>query len=239
MARFQFLGFAALLTLFWTSGDAAAASFFFQAVAKAPASPCQPPCYEFRMFVEDPSRSLELQNLDLDLEITGATPVGLPFPPAPTQAAANTSLEDAEGNSLSNFPWQLANSVGISPALDFDVRLIDVAQLPFSIDSLQTTFDTYDAICDSTCTLHRQALAANRIFLGRFNLLWNGEGVGVRVGGIFRTGWSATDDPVDGLFRLNGSRFDVSGFPALAPEPASGALLSVFLLVLEFRRTAG
>jgi hypothetical protein len=234
--RFRTLILLLVLAIQVISSSAQAASLFFQAVPRSPTAPCQPDCYELRAFYEDSSRGLSIQTLDLFMHLLGMEAVGLPLS-RPTNARANTILVDSNGDGVSNFPWGLANLVGFSSMPGFEILLLDVSAVLFEVDSMQATHDALNAECDSVCALQREGLAANRILLGRFDVRWAGGGVGVRMM-VLPTRAPATDDPVEGLLRLNGETFDVAGLPRL-PEPACTLLVGITLVAMASRRRMG
>src|SRR5262245_15203262 len=107
----RFAATLAIVGLLQASTRASAATFFFEAVP-APQSQnnanCPPPCFNVRIFFEDPSRSLQLQSIAFEITVLGdfSTVATLPVPPA-------TSNQVASGNFLDEnfllFPWNLSS----------------------------------------------------------------------------------------------------------------------------------
>jgi len=159
------------------AGSVQAAQIVFDPVA-APAeqvgASCPAPCFNVRMFFEDPTRNLEIHALQFDVAITGGgTAAHLPVPPASSAQAANGNFGAA--------PWSLSATVGRSPDAGFDALVVNAAAEPFSVDSVQTLFD---AGCSGpNCSFIGAGLASNRIYLGRFNATLTGD-PSFRISGI-------------------------------------------------------
>lgn len=180
----------------------------FEAV-EAPSSQvgvsCPAPCFNVQMFFEDPTRSVEIQALQFDIEIAdGGVAAELPVPPQTSSQAAGANLELLR-------PWDLSATVGKSPNAGFDALLVNAATRPFSVNSVQAEFD---ALCGGgSCPLAEAALALNRIYLGRFNATLTSDDPSFRIGGI--TGLGAA------IVELKD--FHTPGWDEVAPPPPAPA----------------
>src|SRR5262245_58211690 len=152
----------ATVALFSMGSSASGATLFFQAVPTA-TSTCPPPCYEIRMFYEDPSRSLPLRALRFDVAIVGAS---VPVPSVPN--ATDLNADGGNGLNRSTFsvqPWNWSSVVGESPEPDYDMRVVNEADTPLTIDTVATSF--VDGCGGRSCPAITGGLIANRVYLGR------------------------------------------------------------------------
>jgi hypothetical protein len=206
------------------SGDPA--TLYFQAVATPATATCPAPCFEIRMFLESTDRDLEVQGVEVDVDVVGsATVAALPVPPAINANAerATTILELPDGNFLTA-PWDLTSLVAASALPGFDAVAVGASSEPYSVAEIHAIRASYD-ICTpgKRCAIQLAGLGASRIYLGRFNLTWNGGPVGARVGGIQGVGPMVVGSGV-GIARLDGATFPIDGFPAFDDPDGDGVL---------------
>jgi len=176
----------------------------------------------------------------MDVAVQGAFVPFLGVPPNTTSnvGGANVFVEDANGDPLFNFPFNLSATIGESPNPEFDALIVNASAIGtlFSVDSLKEIRDTA-TFCGPAgiCAVQLEGLNANRIYLGRFNIQTSGSEVSVRVGGFHGTGPGITD-PSQGVARLDGAIFPVA-FPT--PEPGLAVMLSGLMigLILQRRRS--
>lgn len=172
--RVAFTLLAAALT---SAASADAAKIVFETV-EAPSAQvgesCPAPCFNVRMYFEDPTRNLEIQALQFDVAIvSGVTAAKLPVPPASSNQAASGNVGGA--------PWTLSATVGKSPREEFDALVVNAAAAPFTLSSAQAWFD---AGCEgANCSILGDGLAADRLYLGRFNATLTGD-ASFRIDGI-------------------------------------------------------
>jgi hypothetical protein len=213
-------------TSLFLSANASAAQFYFQAAQTTATSICPAPCYEIRMFYEDPSGTIPLQAVQFDVEVIGSATVGVLGDPPPTPNSnvrnGNVFLEETDG-SISVFPWDLASAIGTSPNLPADVLTVDAMQSTAGLSIVTAQARRAAAVScfpQISCQIQLDGLAQNRLFLAGFNVTWHGGAVALRVSGIFGVG-PGVEDPVDGLQATSEGRiFLVDGFPG--PGDADG-----------------
>jgi hypothetical protein len=174
-------------TLLWFPTSARALGFYFETVAATATSLCAAPCFQVRMFLEDPTRDVEIQALQFDVDVSGGVVVAnLPIPPASNSnaQAGNVNVEDEDGN-VFVVPWPLSATVGASPTTGFDALAVLAGHVPFDLQAF-ADLRAAGAACGPAviCTISLNGLAANRLYLGRFNVTLTGAPVFVRVGQI-------------------------------------------------------
>jgi len=223
------------------SAGAKAASLYFELVSATATTICVAPCYQVRMFMEDPTRSLLIQAIQMDVDVQNATVAELPVPPATnTNASAKTAINAtftaSDGETAVEIAWATSATVGASPAPGFDALTVLAAVEPFSINSLAVI--VADSIACSgvvSCPIVNTALTLNRVYLGRFNITGTTPGptapvnFGVAVTGITGVG-------VAEFVQLNGGSCSFAGGNSCSivtgggvPEPAGVVLLGLAL----------
>jgi hypothetical protein len=232
------------VSFFWIPGVARAIGFYFETVATTATAICAAPCFQVRMFLEDPTRDVEIQALQFDVDISGGVTVeNLTVPPGSNQNAdnGNVNVEDGDGN-IVVVPWSLSATVGKSPAAGFDALAVLASEFVFDLQALADLRAAGVGCTPSAkCTISLNGLNHDRIYLGRFNVTLTGGSVFVRVGGITGVG-PALEDPRVSLIRLNGGRCDLSSYacriaePIFAPEPTSSVALLAALGTLAVVR---
>src|SRR5262245_17103628 len=119
------------LALLSRGGDAEAASIAFQAVATPATSICAAPCYQLRIFLEHPTRSLYIQAVQFELDVMeGASVSNLPIYPQRNSNAsgAGTAYRDEFGDLQAGLPWNLASNLARRGVDDgFDVLLVSAS----------------------------------------------------------------------------------------------------------------
>jgi hypothetical protein len=182
---------------------AAAATYFFQAAETAASTACPAPCYQIRMFYEDATRSELVDEISLDVDVVGdATVAQLPTPPvvSSTIGHGNTTVDSMPQ------PWNVYCVVGRSPDPAFDVRIVEQADPPLSVDLVAQIIAA--GCAGSTCSAITAGLAADRIYLGRVSVTWHGGPVGVQ----------ARNNPGLGAPTV----FDVEGLPSFLDPDGDG-----------------
>ena len=62
---------------------ARAVGLYFETAATTSSATCPEPCFQIRMFIEDSTRNVEFQAIQMDVDVfSGGTPADLPVPPA-------------------------------------------------------------------------------------------------------------------------------------------------------------
>lgn len=207
----------------------------FEPVAVAATSICPAPCYEVRVYIEDASREVDIQAIQMDIDIgAGALPVVYPVPPvANTNAAtANATYSDAESGAI--LPWDLSATLGASPSAGFDVLLVDAASAPFDLTTLASRRAAFGSCAPAkTCAIHADADARNLVYLGRFNLTRDGAAPAfeVRLGGITGEG-----PLMQAVQFLQYYRYGLIPYPV--PEPRVALLLGAALTAPLLRTCA-
>lgn len=162
----------------------------FEAVSTPATSLCPDPCFQVRIFLEDPTRQRQIQAIQMDIDVgVGARVAVLPVPPAAnTNAASGNAAHDDRDRSVL-LPWNLTAFVAASPTAGFDVFVVLASDTPFSIASLAATRAQYpNCIPRALCQLLEDADARNQIYLGSFKINRDGdpltEAFEVRIGGL-------------------------------------------------------
>ena len=217
-------------------GSARAASLFFQAVPTPSTSICGGPCYQLRTFFQDDTRSLELTGIQMDVILEGPAVV----PPTGTHDHPNGNVGNAEviteysNGDFAILPFDIDSNVAQVGFNDVRIANSSYERTVFSVESLQVSFDTPISCAPAvTCSIHLEGLAANRIYLGRFNFTTHLPAeVYVRVEGIDGNPRSGVEDPLEGVRRLNGSTFPIA---FLTPEPSVATLVAAVLVGMTLR----
>ena len=118
------LGLIAALAL-TPAGAARAFELYLETVPTTSGDTCPEPCYQVRMFVEDPTRNFEIQAVQFDIDLeSGGTPALLPIPPATNSNAApgNVNVEGPDENIIV-VPWNLSSTVGRSASAKLRVAV--------------------------------------------------------------------------------------------------------------------
>jgi len=234
--------FAAAMAL---GTGAKAASLYFELASTVSSASCAAPCFQVRMFIEDPGRALQVQAIQMDVDVTGAATVArLPAPPEcnasnpcpnpnVSRSGETNATYDFADETSSVLPWNLSATVGASPNAGFDALLVLASDTPFTVASLDAARTTA-VVCTGTvsCPIQAAALPLNRVYLGRFNITAPTGPVafGVRVGGIMGNG-------LGNLPLLNGGSCSLSFFGSCSiPEPFSVLLLGAALMGLSLVR---
>jgi hypothetical protein len=240
----------AVAVVFSIAGNARASSPFFprdlkpivfEAVGTPATAICPEPCFQVRIFLEDLTRQLEIQGIQMDIDVGVGARVGvLPVPPATNSNAAsgNAAHFDADGETVL-LPWDTSATVGKSPSLNFDALLVNAAGVPFSLNSLAALRSQFSNCASAQlCEILDDANSRNLIYLGRFNVSLDGDpqtqGFEVRVGQI---------QGVGPLFEQLATRFVENRYTIVrypVPEPPLGLLCSAAIAALAplgwFRR---
>jgi hypothetical protein len=183
------IAFAAAMAV---TSSAFAAAFVFDVVRATATTICADPCFQIRVFAQDPSRSTPIQAVQLDIAVSNATPATLPVPPATNANAVggNTTVLVSADPLTASVPWNLSTTTGASPNTGSYALIVDAADTPFTVNSLkqvrndalvhftnQPTVDengdpiTPTPACSGACAIQLDGLdRLNAIFLGRFNL---------------------------------------------------------------------
>jgi hypothetical protein len=128
-------------------------------------------------------------------------------------ATGNVSLFEAD-QSIVQFPWDLAALIGRSPNNPNVPLSLFATNNPVSIRSArQRRAAAVDCGPPRICTIQLDGLAESRLYLGRFNVTWNGGRVGVRVTGIMGLGAGVVDVPNGLQTTSEGRTFLVQGLP--------------------------
>jgi hypothetical protein len=224
------IAFAAAMAV---TSSAYAAAFVFDVVRTAAlnvagGAVCPDPCYQVRVFAQDPSRSIQIQAVQLDIAVAGATTVNLPVPPATNGNAAggNVTLDDADGNQFQR-PWNLSTTTGASPNVGNYALIVDAGDTPFTINSLkQERTDAAACGAAAICTIQLDGLdRLNAVYLGRFNISGANAGTTFTTRGITGNGQLVTgvagvsgavgpDGQANALVDLNGQSWGFSTNPS-------------------------
>jgi hypothetical protein len=209
----------------------------FEPVPVAATSICPAPCYEVRVFIEDSSREVDIQAIQMDIDIgAGALPVAYPVPPATNSNAgdANAIYLDEDEERLVVSPWDLSATVGKSPS-GFDVLLVAAASFAFDLTTLAAARTAFEGCAPArACAILEDADARNLVYLGRFKLTRDGAAPAfeVRVSGI--SGVGPLVEAVEYL--QNYGRPGLVPYPA--PEPELALLLGAALAAPLLRSCA-
>ena len=92
-----------------TAREAEAATFFFDTVPET--SPysrmCAEPCFEVRMFHEDPTRELDIEAIQFDLMLGGSATLAAPFGEFAVVVGIPAIATNAdEAGAFSSLPWK-------------------------------------------------------------------------------------------------------------------------------------
>jgi hypothetical protein len=179
------------------SSSALAAGIFFDVVSRAAITPtatqpasCPAPCFEVRVFLDDPSGTLEVEAIQLDIGVTGATLVNLPqvggsgAQPALNVGSPNGSISAQDGSidPPLSYPWNLNAAIATSPtpgsyvlfALAID-RLDPTKNLltmdPLTVQRMLAVRNDANLQCvGAACGIMLNGLLNSRIYAGRFNI---------------------------------------------------------------------
>jgi len=197
----------------------------FEARRTAATDICPEPCFQVRIYLEDPTRSRSIQAIQFEIDVGVGARVGpLAFPPATN---SNASAENAfiwNDSTSEHVPWGLAAFLGPSPNRDFDVLLVLAANDPFDLDSL-AALRTELPNCqpERICEILDDADARDLLYLASFKVSLDGdpqtEGFELRVGNVQGVGALYED------LRYSAYPWAYAFVPYPAPEPSSLALL--------------
>jgi len=195
----------------------------FEAVATSASAICAAPCYQVRMFLEDSTRSLQLFGLQFDVDVFGSATVGL-IPEHSAQngnvATGNALVENADGVALT-VPWNLAAGIGRSPNVGSEMLVLALNADLLTIDAVQVLHDSAVSCSPaSVCAIQRAGLLQNRLYLGRFNVTWNGGPVGLQLSFIASVGPDI--EPIEALQNLEGAELPIEGLPSFEPVDSDG-----------------
>jgi hypothetical protein len=152
--------------------------FVFEAARTPASSICADPCYQVRIYVEGHSFIYAIQ---MDLAVwAGARTAELPFYPE-----TNSNADDGNVTFLPDpasgidervlFPWSFT-AIARSPRPGFDALLLNEAidswSGPVSVESVEGYLRSIGPTCApiETCQIIEDAVARDRIYLGRFNV---------------------------------------------------------------------
>jgi len=234
------------------SAAAQAATIVFEPVAATASTTCPAPCFNIRMFLEDPTRSVQLTAIQFEVDVINATAV---VAPAANVQGPNTSITDID-DVTTVAPFPLSATVGASPTAGFDVLVVHASDTAYTVDSLAALRNAGapDPVAgcspSGACAIQLAGLQANRIYLGRFNVTGlvqsADEGLQTRIRLDNLTGLE-TPDPTGQLpLAIRILSPDTCGFGATGacvidgggavPEPTSVLLLGLGLAAVGLIR---
>jgi hypothetical protein len=234
MRSFAKVSAAVALTAF-LSGTASASSLVFTSNG----NPTVPGVVQVDMWLDDPTRDADLVAIQYDLTIgqgagaSNSLATGVLLP--------NVSLSDAAGeNTLSQYPFDLNQAIAKPSIPGIDVKVVHASSDLFDLNSLAADAVAYPDCAGGACPKQAAGNAANRIYLGSFNLNYDPRGVFLKITGIVGEGDLQPQngtDPIVAELRFNatrrngGSCNDTRGcrVEGLAPEPTGLALMGLAL----------
>lgn len=214
----------------------------FEAVSTPATGICPEPCFEVRVFLEDPTRSVDIQSIQFDIDVAvGARVAPQPVPPETNSNARAGNVVFFSEEDARAVPWDLSATVGASPDRGFEVLMVEAAALSFTVDSLASLRRDFGGCVPArACAIFDDALLWNRIYLGSFKVSRDGDpatrGFEVRIGNV--TGVGRLMEMVQQAHSY--PRYAFVAYPV--PEPTTGlfgaSLCAFAALRARFRRRA-